>query len=280
MIKLYYRRKKRLRRDIILAIFISVFIHLFFVLLLFFHPDPLNLQAKKDYKKPEKDYIEITEFPVPKEKEPEPPKDSKLLAERDHNAKKESTRDTTTRLSKETVSKPNIPKKPVAAKKPEKKPVKKPEKKPEKVNDEVLRDHKLSSLPKQKWLREKPEKPKRDLNEIGKELAHSTPGQAPTPYQSNLPSKLGAKHVENKEDTVDLNTTQFKYYSYFLGLKKQIEGVWHYPRNAALRGEHGSLNLVFTISSNGYLEDVKIVHSSGYVALDKEAVRARRVASP
>ncbi|MGI9553321.1 MAG: energy transducer TonB, partial [Thermodesulfobacteriota bacterium] len=156
----------------------------------------------------------------------------------------------------------------------------KPEKKPEKVNKEILRDHKLSSLPQQKWLKDKTQKPKKDLKEIGKELAQSTPGQVPSPFQSNLPPKIGAKHVQNKEDTVDLNTTQFKYYSYFLGLKKQIEGVWHYPRDAALRGEHGSLNLIFTIASNGYLEDVKIVHSSGFVSLDKEAVRAIRVASP
>ena len=279
MNRYYYKRKNRLKRDILLSLLISVFIHLLLVVLLFFNPDLLNLQAKKE-KKPEKDYIEITEFPIPKEKEPEPPKESKLLAERDHKAKKESTRDKTTRLSKKSVSKPNVPKKTSAAKKPEKQPKKKPEKKPEKINKEVLRDHKLSSLPQQKWLRDKTKEPKKDLNEIGKQLAQSTPGQIPSPYQSNLPPKLGARHVENKEDTVDLNTTQFKYFSYFLGLKKQIEGVWHYPRDAALRGEHGSLNLIFTISSNGYLEDVKIVHSSGYTSLDNEAIRAIRVASP
>ena len=128
----YFKRKNRLRRDIFLALLLSVFIHLLLVLLLFLNPDLLNLQAKKE-KKPEKDYIEITEFPVPKEKEPEPPKESKLLAERDHKAKKESTRDKTTKLSKKAVSKPSLPKKPSTAKKPEKQPEKKPEKKPKKT---------------------------------------------------------------------------------------------------------------------------------------------------
>ena len=91
---------------------------------------------------------------------------------------------------------------------------------------------------------------------------------------------MGARNVPKTEDTVDLNTTEFKYYSYFLGLKRKIEGVWRYPKAAAQRGEHGSLNLIFTIKSNGDLEGIQIVSSTGFQSLDGEALRAIRVAAP
>ena len=270
-----YRYKKKSKRDIILASLISIFIHFLFVLLLFFNPDLLNLQTTK-VKKPEKHYIEITEFSVPKEEETEPPKKSKLLAERDHKAKKESTRDKKTRLSRKIISKPNLSKKPAVAKKPKMQP----EKKSGTISNDVFESHKLSSLPKEKWLKNKNERPKKNSNEIEKEFTQNTPGNTASPYLSKLPPQLGAKHVEAKEDTVDLNTTHFKYHSYFNSLEKQIEGVWHYPKEAQLRGEHGNLNLIFTISSNGDLKNVKILRSSGYSSLDNEAVRAIRVASP
>lgn len=137
----------------------------------------------------------------------------------------------------------------------------------------------MAKLPKQKWLRDKNE-PDKELKEIGREILKSNPAEFPSPYSSTQPSKVGARNVPKSEDTVDLNTTEFKYYSYFLGLKRQIEGVWHYPNDAARRGEHGSLNLIFTIKSNGDLDGIQIVSSTGFRALDGEALRAIRVAAP
>lgn len=278
MTKIYYRIRKKRRNDILYAFLFAILIHLLFFLVIFLNPDLLNLQANKEQKKEDKDYIEITEFPV-KDKETEPPEKSKLLAEKSHKAVKESAPDKTTRLAKPPSPKPSPAKKPPQTKKPEKVAKKEPVKEKIKTNDEVLRDHKLSKLPTQKWLREKKE-PQKNLNEIGKELVKSNPAEFPSPYSSTQPSRVGARHVQNKEETIDLNTTEFKYYSYFLGLKKQIEGVWHYPRDAALRGEHGSLNLIFTISSNGDLDGIQVVSSSGFRSLDGEALRAIKVAAP
>jgi protein TonB len=274
--KSYYRKRKKRRNDILYAFLFAILIHLLFFLVIFLNPDLLNLQANKEQKKEDKDYIEITEY---RDKETEPPEKSKLLAEKSHKAIKESAPDKTTRLTKPPSPKPSPAKKPPQTKKPEKVAKKEPVKEKIKTNNEVLRDHKLSKLPKQKWLREKKE-PQKNLNEIGKELVKSNPAEFPSPYSSTQPSRVGARHVQNKEETIDLNTTEFKYYSYFLGLKKQIEGVWHYPRDAALRGEHGSLNLIFTISSNGDLDGIQVVSSSGFRSLDGEALRAIKVAAP
>jgi len=277
----YYKKRNRRRNDILYAFLFAIILHLIFFLLIFFNPDLLNLQSKKPPPKEEKDYIEITEYI---DKETEPPEKSKLLAEKSHKAVKESAPDKTTRLTKPPSPKPSPAKKPakpkehkkVAKKEPEKK---KPVKEKIKSNNEVLRDHKLAKLPKQKWLRDKI-KPDKDLNEIGRELVKSNPAEFPSPYSSTQPSKVGARNVPRTEDTVDLNTTEFKYYSYFLGLKRQIEGVWHYPKDAAQRGEHGNLNLIFTIKSNGDLDGIQIVSSTGFRALDSEALRAIKVAAP
>lgn len=286
----YYKKRKRKRNDILYAFLLAILFHLIFFLLIFINPDFLNLQSKKPPPKEDKDYIEITEY---HDKETEPPEKSKLLAEKSHKAVKESAPDKTTRLTKPPSPKPSQAKKPVKPKEPKKVAKKEPEKKktekkpPEKkpveekikTNDEVLRDHKLAKLPKQKWLRDK-KNPNKDLKEIGREILKSNPAEYPSPYSSTQPSKVGARNVPKSEDTVDLNTTEFKYYSYFLGLKRQIEGVWHYPPDAARRGEHGSLNLIFTIKSNGDLDGIQIVSSTGFKALDGEALRAIKVAAP
>ncbi|NIT14568.1 MAG: TonB family protein, partial [Candidatus Dadabacteria bacterium] len=83
-----------------------------------------------------------------------------------------------------------------------------------------------------------------------------------------------------REDTVDWNTTEYKYLSYFLKLKRQIEGVWNYPRASKLNREQGELLLIFTLRSDGQLEDVKLLETSGYPRLDNEALRAIKVAAP
>ena len=281
MTETYYKKRKRRRNDILYAFLFAIIFHLIFFLLIFFNPDLLNLQSKKPPPKEEKDYIEITEYI---DKETEPPEKSKLLAEKSHKAVKESAPDKTTRLTKPPSPKPSPAKKPAKPKEPKKIAKKEPEKKKPvkekiKTNNEVLRDHKLAKLPKQKWLRDKIETDK-ELKEIGREILKSNPAEFPSPYSSTQPSKVGARNVPRTEDTVDLNTTEFKYYSYFLGLKRQIEGVWHYPADAAQRGEHGNLNLIFTIKSNGDLDGIQIVSSTGFRALDREALRAIKVAAP
>ena len=283
MTETYYKKRKRRRNDILYAFLLAILFHLLFFLLIFINPDFLNLQSKKTPPKQEKDYIEITEY---RDKETERPEKSKLLAEKSHKAKKESAPDKTTRLTKPPSPKPSPAKKPVKPQEPKKVVKKEPQKeKPKQVkekiktNDEVLRDHKMAKLPKQKWLKDKKE-PNKDLKEIGKEILKSNPAEFPSPYSSTQPSRVGARNVPKTEDTVDLNTTEFKYYSYFLGLKRKIEGVWHYHPEAARRGEHGSLNLIFTIKSNGDLEGIQIVSSTGFQSLDREALRAIKVAAP
>ncbi len=83
-----------------------------------------------------------------------------------------------------------------------------------------------------------------------------------------------------EEETVDLNTTEFKYISYFSKLKNMIEMVWVYPYSAIMRGEEGTVTLRFTIERTGRLSGVEVVRSSGVPELDTAAVNAVKEASP
>lgn len=267
----YYHNSKTSKKDIYIFFSVSILIHFLLLIALSFNPISQEFHVKKPAKT---DYYEITEFPVPEEKETEPPEDSKLLADKDHKAKKESAPDTNTQLSGQTSLNPISPKKPAVAKTDNSEQFK------SKQNNTLEKTQdKLSLLPKQTWLKKKTEKATDEPNKDEKKVAREVPGTS-APYKSKLLPEIGADHLKKKEDTIDLNTTHFKYYSYFIGLKKQIEDVWHYPKDAATKGKHGKLNLIFTVSSDGDLENFKVLRSSGYASLDDEAVRAIRVAAP
>lgn len=307
------------RKKLTTPLIISIILHILLLLLLL-NKDILQKETRTA-KNQEKDYIEISEIPVPEKKETESPEKPSVLAERSHKAEKESTIDDTTRLAKQpppkNVPPPSPPQKDLQAKKqqkppeessepeekkktPDKKVVKKePEKQkqvletarkePEGLQEKQTKEStkkedtgekKVASLPK-KTLEPKQEKPEKDLSDIGEKLMRSRPLQPSVPDapQSNKSPMYGAD-VPQKEDTVDLSTKEFKYVSYFTNLKRKIDGVWNYPEESQMRGETGRLFLIFTLNSNGELEDIKLVDSSGYERLDREALRAIKVASP
>ncbi|MFC1834380.1 energy transducer TonB [Thermodesulfobacteriota bacterium] len=83
-----------------------------------------------------------------------------------------------------------------------------------------------------------------------------------------------------EEEVVDINTSDGKFYSYLLHLKKKIQGVWVYPKGAANSGIGGQLKVEFLIAKNGQLIDCKLLDSSGHHVLDHSAVSAIQTAAP
>ncbi len=81
-----------------------------------------------------------------------------------------------------------------------------------------------------------------------------------------------------REETISLNTQEFKYYSYFVKLKRRIEEVWEYPMEARMQGQQGQLFMEFSIRRDGTLEEIRLLRSSFYPILDEEALRAVRTA--
>ena len=82
------------------------------------------------------------------------------------------------------------------------------------------------------------------------------------------------------DTSVQLNTKQFEFQSYYIHLKRKIEGVWEYPYLARESGLQGRLLMRFVISRDGSLAEARILRSSGSPLLDQEALRAVHDASP
>lgn len=85
------------------------------------------------------------------------------------------------------------------------------------------------------------------------------------------PSEKGSKEGE---DDVDVSMMKFKYASYFKKFERRLYQVWHYPKSSAMNGEEGTVKVKFTILKDGTITNIRVVRSSGYPALDKEAVKA------
>jgi len=81
-------------------------------------------------------------------------------------------------------------------------------------------------------------------------------------------------------DRVDLNTTNYKYLSYFIGLRKSIELTWVYPSSAVRQGLQGEVRLEFKIEKDGRMTRIRILSSSGYEILDRAIVDAIKLAAP
>lgn len=81
-------------------------------------------------------------------------------------------------------------------------------------------------------------------------------------------------------DRVDLNTSNYKYISYFIGLRKSIELTWVYPSEAVRRGLQGEVRLEFKIERDGKMSRIRVLDSSGYEVLDRAILDAIKLAAP
>ncbi len=79
---------------------------------------------------------------------------------------------------------------------------------------------------------------------------------------------------------IDISTREYRYIGYFSSLRKAIELAWHYPAQAARRGQQGIVRLRFAIAADGSASRIKVMQSSGYRLLDVAIVDAIRLASP
>jgi protein TonB len=269
------KRDRKRRGRFIPFLIASILLHLLIFLVI--SPYLLSSIARQTKPKEKPKFIEITDLPVPKEKETEPPKEAKRYAERSHQTPEEKTRD---ELTKKGSVSPLPRYKPQVRQPQQSKRVKTAEEKSKK-EESIKESPQIASLPKKieedlKQPREKSAKEK--LDNITKDQLFNVPSSQ---FSQGSPQEFqGSRDVKQEEDTVDLNTSEFKYFSYFAKLKQKIEQVWNYPEASRLSGEQGELFLVFTIRRDGYLEDVKLIESSLFVRLDDEAIRAIRAAAP
>src|SRR5262245_56375492 len=133
-----------------------------------------------------------------------------------------------------------------------------------------------------------PEKPRRREEKIPepipREFAKTDLSSRPLPSVKDLlPSAAWSSqrdYTGDQEGPVSLNTREPRYLTYFETVKRAIQQVWEYPEKALRGGLEGKLILEFTILEDGEVVGPRLLHSSGFLELDQEAMRAVRAASP
>ncbi len=107
-------------------------------------------------------------------------------------------------------------------------------------------------------------------------------GPLPFLSQSDI-DELARKGMPAKkpgDDSVTLDTDEFKFISYNRWLKIKVESVLKYPELAAVSGYQGTIFIKFDIMKDGSLGGLEILKSSGYKILDDEALRSIRASAP
>jgi protein TonB len=121
------------------------------------------------------------------------------------------------------------------------------------------------------------------LRQMPKE-APGTGGTGPIPFvtqkEIDALARKGMPQKKPGDDSVTLDTDEFKFISYNRWLKIKVESVLRYPELAAISGYQGTLYIKFDILKDGSLGGVEVLKSSGYKILDDEAVRSIWAAAP
>lgn len=261
----YHPERKRLG----ISFLASVLIHISFFLL-------LALLSKESIRPvmPEAKKIMVELFEQPVDETGEAPEEIERIAEKSKVVEKE--------IAPRTVAQPVLP--PTTTKDKgaatilttpeEERPDEKAEDKPKpKVDVETKKTETVSPLDALAEAK---------VDEVEEERSLPTVSELIPSYDNiarQVPDSQPQRDVE-EGDEVSLNTTDFKYLSYFSQLKDRIQMVWSYPEAAKVTGLQGSLVLKFVLNSDGSLRDLKVVKSSGADILDDAAIKAIRKAAP
>jgi protein TonB len=123
----------------------------------------------------------------------------------------------------------------------------------------------------------------KDTGKTGTQPRSETgPGPLPFLTQNDI-DELARKGMPEKrpgDNSVTLDTDEFKFMSYNRWLKVKVESMLKYPELAAISGYQGTLYVLFDIMKDGSLGRLEVLKPSGYKILDDEAIRAIRSSAP
>ncbi len=119
-------------------------------------------------------------------------------------------------------------------------------------------------------------------NRVKEQQAKEGTSEHPLPEASGTTASLPTDPFlppSGTQETPD-DTRQLEYTTYLEKVKGNIVRAWKYPVEASEGKEEGKVDVEFTILKNGRLQNVRILRSSGFSSLDREAIRAVGAASP
>ncbi len=92
-----------------------------------------------------------------------------------------------------------------------------------------------------------------------------------------------AKNVSTegvREETVNLGSSDVKYVSYLVKIKRKILQIWEYPQKAYDDNEEGLVVVKMSLDAGGNLVEANLVSSSGSALLDAGALGIVKAAAP
>jgi len=123
-----------------------------------------------------------------------------------------------------------------------------------------------------------------DINVMGEEKKLKEIDTQEKPQDPDLAGEIEELIPENPEQCEELvkviNPQDEAILRYQDMVRRKIQQARKYPRWAKKQEYEGTSFVAFTLLSNGMIEDVRIVHSSGFDLLDQEAISTVKRASP
>jgi protein TonB len=83
-----------------------------------------------------------------------------------------------------------------------------------------------------------------------------------------------------REETVNLGSSDVKYVSYLIKIKRKILQIWEYPQKAYENNEEGVVVVKISVDARGNLVGTDLISSSGSTLLDEGALGIVRAAAP
>jgi len=294
-----YRQPRQENRFVLIAIAISILLHL---LILFLAeqapqktPETEKVRVKYLPPEPKKEIQEKSDLPgqiieTKKPKKQEKSISDQLLSEFDSKGHFTEGKKSDRSESKKTAVPLNKPK---GEKKEQKKSVAQPaQKETVKKQEKRPQGKKGASIQKEQAKAEKVKKEKQVSPLLAKNIEERRKGERHgIQVNEKLPFLDGADLAElattktgsedlSDSDTISLDTKNYKYFSYFNHIKRKVELVWEYPKQAGMQGMSGKLQLKFTLQKDGELLKVVLLRSTGYKILDDAAMAALKAAGP
>jgi protein TonB len=99
---------------------------------------------------------------------------------------------------------------------------------------------------------------------------------------AKIEAETSAYANRQRRKAISASTREYKYASYLEAWRRKVEqvGNLNYPEEAKRRRLYGNLILHVALRSDGSLEDVRVLRSSGFDVLDEAAVRIVELAAP
>jgi len=204
------------------------------------------------------------DLPIREELEKPREKPAERLAEKDQVVEKETAPE-----GQDTEDREKVVRAPKPAPKPQPPTAPQPEPKPEKPKVEEP-DQTRPETP-EGWKRQQTE-PSPKVPDL-QTLTQISP-QAMAQIERDWRQKY-RKDID-RGDTVWMDTQQDLLISFMRRFRSNIYGVWNYPESARRQNQQGSCLVRITVDRDGNVTDVKLMESSGYRALDDEAMQAVR----